>query len=124
MAAALDRTVGAATSGRVPLHVLGAALAAPTRARYEDDDPGDRRLLARVLAVLALRFEVAGWEVRDVLAEPAPGALVAADRRPSRGVMRPRGWADVASRAELARWADRAAADDDPDDPDDLDDEP
>jgi hypothetical protein len=80
MAAALDRVVGAAPSSRVPLRTLGQALTAPTGARYDDLDDGDRRLLARMLTVLALRFEVVGWEVRDVPAEPAPGALATGGR--------------------------------------------
>lgn len=124
MANAMDRTLGPAPSGRVPLRTLGQALAAPTGAAYDDGDPADRALLARVLTVLALRFEVAGWELRDVLPEPAPGALLTADRRPRRGVMQPPGWLHVASRAELARWVVRAAAGDDTDadDPDDPDD--
>lgn len=132
IADAADRVIGQAPSGRVSMAVLGDALAAPTGGRFDDTDPGDRRLLARALTVLGLRFHRFGFEVRDVPGDPPPGALVMVARRPRAGGVRAldrmASWADVAPRAVLARWADRAPQPDpaEPDDqaePDDTDDD-
>lgn len=114
--AAADRVIGQAPSGRVSMAVLGDALAAPTGGRFDDADPDDRRLLARLLVVFGLRFQRFGFELRDVPPAPPPGALVVVDRRPQsagmRAVSRLATWGDVAPRAELARFARRAMADD------------
>ena len=119
---AADRVIGQAPSARVSLRVLGEALAAPTGGRFDDTDPDDRALLARALTVLGLRFHRFGFEVRDVPADPTPGALVLVCRRPRAGGVRAldrmASWADVAPRAVLARWADRAP-ETDADGPDD-----
>ncbi|MHA6626248.1 hypothetical protein ACU61A_12505 [Pseudonocardia sichuanensis] len=108
MVATLERVVGSAPSGTVPLRLLGRALAEPTGGRFDDRERNDRELLARVLDVFGPRFWQLCWELRDVSASPPKGAVVSAWRRPARSTMRLRGWGEVASRAELARWSARA----------------
>lgn len=106
VAAALDREVGPAGRARVRWAAVGAGLMPPSiRHCYRDGDPDDRALLRAVVRMLSTRLVSRGFSLSD---PTDVGPLVA--RVPRGAVLKVAPtWATVGSRAELARWADRAA---------------